>query len=259
MLENSDTIKTNARGFSVVSANYRMLAYKISASEVCILWWNPTETFKNPSPISESRTGKPAMVALKIQLDCSTVHDTTLWANIYVRSHVGCGTDSVFIRFLQVSQIFQRRKSDANKHDFENKWNLTCQAQSTPKTIGILTKVFWTSGPNSAALSWTDDELSPGQAQNGVNFDFEGKFDLEGKGQSPRKTIGTLTKVFYIYGSNLVILAWTGLELSRGQASDWHTDGQTDAGNDNTRWPYRPRVKRKCLEEHCWWIKQMKS
>ena len=185
------------------------------------------------------------MVALKIQLDCSTVHDTTLWANIYVRSNVGCGTDSVFIRFLQVSQIFQRRKSDANKHDFENKLNLTCQAQSTPKTIGILTKVFWTSGPNSAALSWTDDELSPGQAQNGVNFDFEGKFDLEGKVQSPRKTIGTLTKVFYIYGSNLVILAWTGLELSRGQASDWHTDGQTDAGNDNTRWPYRPRVKMK--------------
>ena len=140
--------------------------------------------------------------------------------DIYVRSHVGCGTDSVFIRFLQVSQIFQRRKSDANKHDFENKLNLTCQAQSTPKTIGILTKVFWTSGPNSAALSWTDDELSPGQVQNGVNFDFEGKFDLEGKGQSPRKTIGTLTKVFYIYGLNLVILAWTGLELSRGQASD---------------------------------------
>ena len=80
-----------------------------------------------------------------------------------------------------------------------------------------------------------------------MNFDFEGKFDLEGKGQSPRKTIGTLTKVFYIYGSNLVILAWTGLELSRGQASDWHTDGQTDAGNDNTRWPYRPRVISKTI------------
>ena len=80
-------------------------------------------------------------------------------------------------------------------------------------------------------------------SSNGVNFDFEGKFDLEGKGQSPPKTIRTLTKVFYIYGSNLVTPAWTGLELSRGQASDWHTDGQTDAGNDNTRWPYRPRVK----------------
>ena len=33
---------------------------------------------------------------------------------------------------MQVSQICQRRKSDANKEDFENKLNLTCQAQSTP-------------------------------------------------------------------------------------------------------------------------------
>ena len=146
-----------------------------------------------------------------------------------------------FIRFLQVSQIFQRRKSDANKQDFENKFNLRCQAQSTPKTTGILTKVFSTSGPNLVALAWTGDELSRRQAQNGVNFDFEVKFDLEGQGQSPPKTIGILTKVFYIYGPNLVILAETGHELSRGQARDWHTDGhthtQTDAGNDNTRRP----------------------
>ena len=146
-----------------------------------------------------------------------------------------------FIRFLQVSQIFQRRKSDANKQDFENKFNLRCHAQSTPKTTGILTKVFSTSGPNLVALAWTGDELSRRQAQNGVNFDFEVKFDLEGQGQSPPKTIGILTKVFYIYGRNLVILAETGHELSRGQARDWHTDGhthtQTDAGNDNTRRP----------------------
>ena len=91
------------------------------------------------------------------------------------------------------------------------------------------------------ALAWTGDELSRGQAQNGVNFDFEVKFDLEGQGQSPPKTIEILTKVFYIYGPNLVILAETGHELSRGQARDWHTDGHThrqiDAGNDNTRRP----------------------
>ena len=37
------------------------------------------------------------------------------------------------------------------------------------------------------------------------------------------KTIGTLTKVFCIFGPNLVILAWTGPELSHGQASDWYT------------------------------------
>ena len=106
---------------------------------------------------------------------------------------------------MQVSQIFQRRKSEANMQDFENKLNLTCQAQSTPKTIGILTKVFCTSGPNLVVLACTGDELSRGKAQNGVNFDFEVKFDLES--QSPPKTIGILTKVFYIYGPNLVILA----------------------------------------------------
>ena len=86
-------------------------------------------------------------------------------------------------------------------------------------------------------LAWTGDVLSHRQAQNGVNFDFEGKFDLEGEGQPPLKTIGILTKVFYTCASNLVILAWTGLELSREQASDWHTDWHTDAGNDNTRRP----------------------
>ena len=84
-------------------------------------------------------------------------------------------------------------------------------------------------------------ELLCREAQNGVTFDFEVKFDLEGQGQSPPKTIGILTKVFYTYGPNLVILAWTGDELSRGQASDYRTHGrtdtQTDAGNDNTRRP----------------------
>ena len=145
------------------------------------------------------------------------------------------------IRFLQVSQIFQRHKSDANKQDFENKLNFTCQAQSTPKTTGTLTKVFCTSGPNLVVLAQTGDELSHRQAQNGVNFDFEVKFDLEGQGQSLPKTVGILTKVFYIYGPNLVILAERSDELLRGQACDWRMDGhthrQTDAGNDNTRRP----------------------
>ena len=46
-----------------------------------------------------------------------------------------------------------------------------------------------------------------GQAQNRVNFDFGVQFDLEGYNQSSHKTIGILTKVFYISGPNLVILA----------------------------------------------------
>ena len=37
----------------------------------------------------------------------------------------------------------------------------------------------------------------------------------------------------------MVILAWTGPELSREQASDWYTHRHTDAGNDNT---WRPKL-----------------
>ena len=61
-------------------------------------------------PIAESRTRKPAMVTLKIQPDCSTVHDTFLWANIYVRSHLGCGIDSVSSVFCRSHKYFK----DAN-------------------------------------------------------------------------------------------------------------------------------------------------
>ena len=64
-------------------------------------------------------------------------------------------------------------------------------------------------------------------AETGVNFDFEVKFDLEGQDQSTPKTIGILKKVFYTYGPNLVILAWTDNELSRGQTW-WRMDGLTD-------------------------------
>ena len=104
-----------------------------------------------------------------------------------------------------------------------------------------LHQAIFTSGPNLVILAWMGNELWSWQAQNGVNSDFEVKFDLECQGQLPPKTIGTLTKVFCIFGPNLAILAWTGPELSHGQATDWHTDRQTDrhtdAGNDNTRRP----------------------
>ena len=79
------------------------------------------------------------------------------------------------------------------------------------------------------------------QAQNGMNFVFEVAFDNEGQNQSPPKTIGILTKVFYTCGLNLAILAWQGPELSRGQASDWRTDWHahtdTHTGDDNTGRP----------------------
>ena len=85
------------------------------------------------------------------------------------------------------------------------------------------------------------DELWCGQTQNEVNLEFDLKFDLEDQGWSLHKTIETLSKLFCTFGPNLVMLAWTGPELSHGQASDWHrlthTHRHTDTGNDNTRKP----------------------
>ena len=125
--------KSKCTPFYCCVVHYRKLAYKISACEVCMIWRKPTETCKNPLPIAESRTGKPAMVALKIQPDClhGPWHDPVgehLCAQQFRMWNRLC-----FHPFLQVSQIFQRHKSDTNTQDFENKLYLTCQAQSPPK------------------------------------------------------------------------------------------------------------------------------
>ena len=138
-------------------------------------------------------------------------------------------------------------KNSANKFGrktgFKIENEIEDQDQSIPKFIGILTQVFCTFSPNLVIPAWTGDELSYRQAQNEVTFDFEVKFDLEGQGQSPPKTIGILTKVFYTYGPNLVILAWMGDELSRGQASDYRTHGRTDAHTDRRRQRQYPKTK----------------
>ena len=80
-----------------------------------------------------------------------------------------------------------------------------------------------------------------------VNLGFEVQFDNKGQGQSPPKTIGTLIKVFYTYGPNLVILTWAGDELSRRQeVLTAHTDGHTDRQTQATTTPEGdnwPRVK----------------
>ena len=59
------------------------------------------------------------------------------------------------------------------------------------------------------------------EAQNGVKYDFQVKFNFEGHCWSSPKTIGTLTKVFCITGATLVILALMSDELSCGQTHDW--------------------------------------
>ena len=58
------------------------------------------------------------------------------------------------------------------KIEIPKKWNefqvifdLESQGQSLPKTIGILTKVFCTTGSNLVILAWTAGALSQGQTQ----------------------------------------------------------------------------------------------
>ena len=109
------------------------------------------------------------------------------------------------------------------------------QFQSSPKLVGIWTVLRCILVSNLEIVTVIGGELWHGQPQNGVNFDFGVKFDLEGHDQSSHKTIGILTKVVYISGPNLVILAETGDELSRGQARDWRTDGHTHRQTDLRR------------------------
>ena len=124
--------------------------------------------------------------------------------------------------------------------------------------VGIWTVLRCIFVPNLEIVTLIGGELWHGQAQNGVNFDFGFQFDLEGWGQSPPKTIGILTKVVHTYGPNLVILAWRGEELLRGQAHDWYTHRwthrQTDAGNYNSRRPKLASGKNWWCHNEIWLI-----
>ena len=70
-------------------------------------------------------------------------------------------------------------------------------------------------------------ELWHAQAQNWVNFDFGVQFDLEGHDQSSHKTIGLLTKVFYISGPNLVLMSYRTDKLVIDGHTDTHTHTHT--------------------------------
>ena len=78
---------------------------------------------------------------------------------------------------------------------FEIKNWIEDQFQSSPKLVGIWTVLRCIFVPNLEVVTSIVGESWHWQAQNGVNFDFEVKFDLEGQGQSPPKTIGILTMV----------------------------------------------------------------
>ena len=143
---------------------------------------------------------------------------------------------------------------------FEIKNWVEGQFQWSPKLVGIWTVLGCIFVPNLEIITSIGGELCHGQAENGVNFDFGVQFDVEGQGQSPppppppppppikkkkkkKTTIGILPKVFYTYGPNLVILAWTGDVLSRWQAFDWCTHRRTHRQTDRRRQRQYPKAK----------------
>ena len=126
---------------------------------------------------------------------------------------------------------------------------LISQGQMPPKTLGILTNVCCTSGPNLVILAWSGEELSCGQAHNGLNLEFEVKFDLDFQGQSPPKTIGIFTKIFYTYGlwskfRDPSLNRWWVTARTSTWLSHTHTGGrtrrQTQATTipDGHNWPW---------------------
>ena len=90
---------------------------------------------------------------------------------------------------------------------FEIKNWIEDQLQSSRKLVELWTMLGRIFVPNLEIVTSICGELWHAQAQNGVNFEVGVQLDLEDHDQSSHKTIGFLTKVFYISGPNLVILA----------------------------------------------------
>ena len=62
--------------------------------------------------------------------------------------------------------LLHRQAQNVINFYIEVQFDLESQGQSTPKIIGILTKVFCICGPNLVILAWTDDKLSCIQARD---------------------------------------------------------------------------------------------
>ena len=122
-------------------------------------------------------------------------------------------TPSEFYKFSQLTNYLVSIKNAIDVHKKVNLvwvWNknwIEDQFQSSPKLVRIWTVLRCIFVPNLEIVTSIGGELWHGQAQNGVNFYFGVQFDLEGQNQSFHKTIGILSKIFYICDPNLVILA----------------------------------------------------
>ena len=110
LLRQADHRLAESRTWQWRFGHYRTLAYKIAACDVRWFWRKSAEAFKIHCQIPESRTGKPTMVTLKIQIDCFTVYDTApLGDKTYVRSHLGCGTGPYSSVFAVLANIQKKQ------------------------------------------------------------------------------------------------------------------------------------------------------
>ena len=141
--------------------------------------------------------------------------------------------EHLLTKCIQIDANEKERQSLVEKHRFEIKNETEDRGQSSPKSIWTLALL---SGPHLEVLT-SIGELSRGQTHMlnmGLILTFKFNLTLQNQGQSPHKTLGIVTKFFYISGLNLGLLAWTVYELSHDKLIvDGHT--HTQAGNDNTR------------------------
>ena len=150
-------------------------------------------------------------------------------------------------------------KNSANKFGrktgFKIENEIEDQDQAIPKLIGILTQVFCTFGPNLVILAWTGNELSCRQAQNGVTFDFEVKFDFEGQSQSPPQNNRNLNQGLLHLWSKFgdpSLNGWWVIARTSKRLPHTRTDGRTHRHTQATTIPEGqnwPRVKTKAVQK----------
>ena len=155
-----------------------MLVYEITACEVCIIWQEHIRACRIQCESSSRRLIELRWSNKDIQLDCFTVDGATMSTcmkeSVYVQCHVECValTGNGLTKYIQTDA---NEKWDANFgkiNRFEIKNKREHQGQSSPKSIGILTVLRCIFGHNLEILTSICGDLSHGQAENGVNFDF---------------------------------------------------------------------------------------
>ena len=155
-----------------------MLAYKIMACEVCIIWQEPIGACRIQCQSPSRRLIELRRSNQDIKLDCFTVHGATLSAcikeSVYVRCHVECAalTGDGLTEYIQTdaNELWDANFGKINRFEIKNETEH--HGQSSPKSIRTLTVLRCIFGPNLEILTSIGGYLSHGQAQNGVNFDF---------------------------------------------------------------------------------------